>query len=593
MRAAPDRRAGRRRMFLTDGADRRTLDAMTVTPTDLQTVGHWIAGAPDGDAERFGDVHDPATGQVARRVALASAADVDRAVQRRARRVREPGAPPRSPSAPPSCSPSASCSTRAPDDLARLITAEHGKALDDAARRGAARPRGRRVRLRHPAPAEGRVLRAGLHRRRLHSLRQPLGVVAGITPFNFPAMVPMWMYPLAIACGNTFILKPSEKDPSAVAADRRAARRGRACPTASSTSCTATRSPSTRCSRTPTSPPCRSSARRRSRSTSTRRRPRTASACRRSAARRTTRSSCPTPTSTSPPTAIAAAGVRLAPGSAAWRSRPSSPSATRRDELVAKVVERAASAQGRPRRATPQSEMGPLVTARGARPRRRLRRHAGEEEGATRRARRPRARRSPGTRTASSSARRVLDDVTTEMGVYRDEIFGPVLVVLRAETFDEALDARSTPTRTATAPRSSPATAARRASSSSRVTVGMVGINVPIPVPMAYYSFGGWKDSLFGDLHVHGREGVLFYTRGKVVTERWPQARPTAWITGSPHSPENSAAGGRPGRADPPAPRDAGHPVARQPSQDSSCWADRSSVNAGGTAVAAPPVSLG
>ena len=115
----------------------------------------------------------------------------------------------------------------------------------------------------------------------------------------------------------------------------------------------------------------------------------------------------------------------------------------------------------------------------------------------------------------------VLDHVTPPMSCYTDEIFGPVLSVVRAPTYDDALQRRSTPTRTATAPRSSPTTAERRAGSPDEVEVGMVGINVPIPVPMAFYSFGGWKSSLFGDTHVHGTEGVHFYTRGKAVTSRW------------------------------------------------------------------------
>jgi len=116
----------------------------------------------------------------------------------------------------------------------------------------------------------------------------------------------------------------------------------------------------------------------------------------------------------------------------------------------------------------------------------------------------------------------ILDNVTTDMEAYRDEVFGPLLVMLRAESFDAGLELiNRNPYGNGAAIFTGDGGAAREFR--SRVTAGMVGINVPIPVPMAYYSFGGWKDSLFGDLHVHGREGVLFYTRGKVVTERWPQ----------------------------------------------------------------------
>ncbi len=116
----------------------------------------------------------------------------------------------------------------------------------------------------------------------------------------------------------------------------------------------------------------------------------------------------------------------------------------------------------------------------------------------------------------------VIDRVTEQMSVYRDEIFGPLLVMMRASSFDEALELMNrNEYGNGAAIFTSDGGAAREFR--SRATAGMIGINVPIPVPMAYYSFGGWKNSLFGDLHVHGREGVLFYTRGKVVTERWPQ----------------------------------------------------------------------
>ena len=116
----------------------------------------------------------------------------------------------------------------------------------------------------------------------------------------------------------------------------------------------------------------------------------------------------------------------------------------------------------------------------------------------------------------------VIDSVTTEMSVYRDEVFGPLLVMLKADSFDSGLDLiNANPYGNGAAIFTADGGAAREFR--SRVQAGMVGVNVPIPVPMAYFSFGGWKDSLFGDLHVHGREGVLFYTRGKVVTERWPQ----------------------------------------------------------------------
>ena len=173
------------------------------------------------------------------------------------------------------------------EEIARLLTAEHGKVLSDAMGEVA---RGLEViefACGIPHLLKGEFSEQASTGIDVYSIRQPLGVVAGITPFNFPAMVPMWMWAPALACGNTFVLKPSEKDPSASLLPPSCCRRP-ACPTASSTSSTATRSPSTRCSSTPTSPRSASSARRRSRATSTRPARRTASACRRSAARRTT-----------------------------------------------------------------------------------------------------------------------------------------------------------------------------------------------------------------------------------------------------------------------------------------------------------------
>ena len=180
----------------------------------MRTIEHWIGGTTtSGTSTRTAPVWNPATGEQQAQVVLASAQDVDDAVAAALAAFEDWS--------------QASLSQRTKvlfafrelvnahvDELAALITDEHGKVALRRARRGAARPRGRRVRLRHPAPAQGRLLRPGLHRTSTrYSFREPLGVVAGITPFNFPVMVPMWMHPVAIACGNTFVLKPSERDP--------------------------------------------------------------------------------------------------------------------------------------------------------------------------------------------------------------------------------------------------------------------------------------------------------------------------------------------------------------------------------------------
>ena len=239
----------------------------------MKHVTHWIDGKPwDGTGRHRGDIYNPATGQVTGHGGTAPRpADVDAAVAaataalpgwRDASLTRRAAGAVRVPRA---------ASRQHQDELAALITRRARQGRSDAAGRGRPRPRGRRVRLRHPAPAQGRLLartsRTGVD---AYSIRQPLGVVAGITPFNFPAMVPMWMFPVAIACGNAFILKPSRAGPVGVAAAGRAVAARPACPTACSTWCTATRRRSTRCSTTPTSRGVASSARPRSPATSTR-----------------------------------------------------------------------------------------------------------------------------------------------------------------------------------------------------------------------------------------------------------------------------------------------------------------------------------
>ena len=269
----------------------------------MNHIAHWIDGAA-----RAGHVRPGRPGlQPGHRRADRRGRPRRRRRGRRRRRVGRrrpprPGASRRCPSGPRCCSRSGSCCTTRADELAAIITAEHGKVLADA---GGEVARG----LENVEFACGipHLLKGGFSEQAatgvdVYSIRQPLGVVAGITPFNFPAMVPLWMCATAIACGNAFVLKPSEKDPSAALFLARAVAARPACPTACSPSCTATRRRSTRCSTTRTSRRSASSARPRSPGTSTRPAPRTASGCRRSAARRTTWWCCPTPTSTWPPT---------------------------------------------------------------------------------------------------------------------------------------------------------------------------------------------------------------------------------------------------------------------------------------------------
>ncbi len=488
---------------------------MTSTARELPVVSSWISGRPDTAGERFGDVYDPATGEVARRVAFASTADVDRAVSAAREAFAGWG--------------SASLARRTEvmfrfrelmaarsGELAAIVTSEHGKTLDDAA--GEVQ-RGLEVvefacGVAHLMKGEGSEQIST--RVDSTSYRQPLGVVAGITPFNFPAMVPMWMFPLALACGNSFLLKPSEKDPSAavfmaellaeaglpegvfsvVQGDKEAVDALLVHPEIDAISFVGS---------TPIARYIYETA--------------TASGKRAQALGGAKNHAMVLPDANIDVAADAIASAAF--GSAGQRCMAISAVVSVGDEtadaLAAAVAERA-----RAMKVGPGSqegvEMGPLVTPEA---RDRVVSYIGKA--------------GAGGAEVVLDGRElevegegffvgptVVDRVEPSMEVYRDEVFGPLLVMLRADSFDEALDlVNANPYGNGAAIFTSDGGAAREFR--NRVQAGMVGVNVPIPVPMAYYSFGGWKDSLFGDLHVHGREGVLFYTRGKVVTERWPR----------------------------------------------------------------------
>jgi malonate-semialdehyde dehydrogenase (acetylating) / methylmalonate-semialdehyde dehydrogenase len=487
-----------------------------MTTTELETVAHWIGGERRHEAERYGDVTDPATGAVTRRVAFASSDDVDRAVEaasagfatwsaqslaRRSNvmfRFRE------------------LLAERAAE-MARVITAEHGKTVDDA--RGEVQ---RGLEVVEFACGAAHLLKGeksdsvatGVDS---HSLRQPLGVSVGITPFNFPAMVPMWMFPLALACGNAFILKPSEKDPSAsllmaewlaeaglpdgafnvLHGDRETVEALLRHPGIASISFVGS---------TPVAKFIYETA------TAAGKRVQALGGAKNHAV------VLPDADVDIAADAIASAGY----GSAGQRCMAISAVVAvgaAGDALAAALEARVDAVQVGPG-AEPDSQMGPLVTG-AARDRVVAAIETGEAEGAELR-RDGREVSVSGHEDGFWVGPTLFDRVTPEMSVYREEIFGPVLVLLRAESFDEALElVNSNPYGNGSAIFTTDGRAAREFE--QRVQTGMVGVNVPIPVPMAYYSFGGWKQSLFGDLHVHGREGVLFYTRGKVVTERWPE----------------------------------------------------------------------
>ena len=480
-------------------------------------LSHWIGGkAVAGEGARSGDVFDPSTGARTRQVPFASRADVDAAVRAasaafpawartppvvRARvlfRFRE------------------LAESRA-DLLTRLITSEHGKILSDA--RGEL-TRGMEVvefACGIPQLLKGEVTEQVGRGVDAWSLRQPLGVVAGITPFNFPVMVPMWMWPVAIACGNTFVLKPSERDPSpslevarllkeagcpdgvfnVVNGDREAVEALLQHPEVAAVSFVGS---------TPVAEWVH----------------RTASVA---GKRVQALGGAKNHLVVMPDADLDAATDALigsAYGSAGERCMAISVAVVVGDVADA-LVERLAP-RVKALRVGPGTdaavEMGPLVT-REHLDRVRSYLDVGLAEGAALVVD-GRGLRVAGKNDGFYLGGCLFDRVRPEMRIYQEEIFGPVLAVVRVRTLDEALslvDAHAFGNGTAIFTRSGGA--AREFS--SRVNCGMVGINVPIPVPMSFHSFGGWKRSLFGDHAVHGPEGVRFYTRLKTVTARWPE----------------------------------------------------------------------
>ncbi|WP_433291443.1 CoA-acylating methylmalonate-semialdehyde dehydrogenase [Pseudonocardia sp. CA-142604] len=482
----------------------------------MRTITHWIGGKPEpGTSTRTGPVWNPATGEQQAEVALASSADVSAAVATAATAFETWS--------------QSSLSTRTKVlfafrelvnartlDLAEIISDEHGKVVSDA--RGEVQ-RGLEVvefACGIPTLLKGEYsdqVSGGVD---VFSFRQPLGVCAGITPFNFPAMVPMWMHPVAIACGNTFVLKPSERDPSAsmlvaelwaeaglpdgvfnvVHGDKESVDALLDHPDVAAVSFVGS---------TPIARYIHERA--------------SANGKRVQALGGAKNHAVVLPDA---PLDFAAEHlVAAAFGSAGERCMAVSAAVAvgaAADDLVAAVSEKARAVKVGPGRA-PESEMGPVVTA-AARDRIVGLIGSGADQGATL-AVDGRGLTVPGYENGFFVGPTVIDNVGRDMDVYREEIFGPVLSVVRTGSVDEAIALiNANPYGNGTAIFTSSGEAARRFQRG--VNVGMIGINVPIPVPMAYYSFGGWKDSLFGDKHVHGPEGVSFYTRAKVITSRWP-----------------------------------------------------------------------
>jgi malonate-semialdehyde dehydrogenase (acetylating)/methylmalonate-semialdehyde dehydrogenase len=399
-------------------------------------------------------------------------------------------------------------------ELAKLITAEHGKVLSDALGEIS---RGQEVvefACGMPHLLKGGMTENASTKVDVTSIRQPLGPVGIITPFNFPAMVPMWFFPIAIAAGNTVVLKPSEKDPSAsiwmaqlwaeaglpagvfnvLQGDKTAVDELLTNPKIKSISFVGS---------TPIAQYVYATG--------------TAAGKRVQALGGAKNHMVVLPDADLDLAADAAVNAGF--GSAGERCMAISALVAVggvADDLVAKIAERANKLKTGD--GTKDSDMGPLVT-KAHRDKVASYVDAGEADGATL---------VVDGRTVSPDGDAdgfwlgptLIDHVTPAMSVYTDEIFGPVLSVVRVETYDEALALiNSNPYGNGTAIFTNDGGAARRFQ--NEVEVGMIGINVPIPVPMAYYSFGGWKSSLFGDTHAHGTEGVHFFTRGKVVTTKW------------------------------------------------------------------------
>ncbi|MBB4682557.1 CoA-acylating methylmalonate-semialdehyde dehydrogenase [Amycolatopsis jiangsuensis] len=479
-------------------------------------ISHWIDGKPaPGTAGRSGDVFDPATGQVRAQVDFAGPAEVARAVAAAAAAL--PGWR------------GTSLAGRTKvlfafrellearkDELAEIITSEHGKVESDAAGEIA-----RAIENVEYACGAAQLLKGGFSENAstnvdVYSIAQPLGVVGVISPFNFPAMVPLWFVPNALACGNTVVLKPSEKDPSAAVflaellaeaglpdgvlnvlhGDKVAVDGLLEHPDVKAISFVGS---------TPIA--------RYVYETGTRHGKRV------QALGGAKNHMVVLPDADLDLAADAAVSAGF--GSAGERCMAVSVVVAVEeigDELVAKITERMRRLRVGDGR-DPGSEMGPLVT-RAHHERVSSAVDAGVAEGATLVVD-GRGVEVPGAEDGFWLGPTLFDHVRPGMSVYTDEIFGPVLSVTRAAGFGEALDLiNANPYGNGTAIFTGDGAAARRFQ--NEVEVGMVGVNVPVPVPVAYYSFGGWKDSLFGDSHAYGPEGFHFFTRTKVVTSRWP-----------------------------------------------------------------------
>lgn len=483
-----------------------------------ETISHWMNNAPfAGASDATAPVTNPATGETTGRVALASVTDARAVIDAAAAAF------------PAWRDTSLAKRTQVlftfrellnerKGELAEIITREHGKVVSDALGEVS---RGQEVvefACGIPHLLKGGYTENASTKVDVYSIRQPLGPVGIISPFNFPAMVPMWFFPIAIACGNTVVLKPSEKDPSAslwlaalwkeaglpdgvfnvLHGDKTAVDELLTNPAIKSVSFVGS---------TPIAQYVYATG--------------TAAGKRVQALGGAKNHAVILPDADLDLAADAmvnagfgSAGERCMAISACVAVGPIA------DDLVAKIAERTTPLKIGD--GTKDSDMGPLVT-RAHRDKVASYIDAGEADGAKVVVDGRNVEIGGGNSGLSEGfwlGPTLLDNVTPDMSVYTDEIFGPVLSVLRVDTYDQALELiNSNPYGNGTAIFTNDGGAARRFQ--NEVEVGMVGINVPIPVPMAYFSFGGWKASLFGDSHAHGMDGVNFFTRQKAITTRW------------------------------------------------------------------------
>jgi malonate-semialdehyde dehydrogenase (acetylating)/methylmalonate-semialdehyde dehydrogenase len=496
---------------MMSGAATRTSEGVHV----MERISHWIGGkVVPGESGRSGPVFNPATGEQTHEVDFATEGEVGAAVDAASDAFPAWRA--------------TSLSTRSEVmfrlrvlveqhkiELARILTSQHGKVVSDAAGEVQRGLENIEFATGIPNLLKGAYSEQASTGVDVYSIRQPLGVVAGITPFNFPAMVPIWMFANAIACGNTFVLKPSEKDPSAsmflaellkeagvpdgvfnvVHGDRVAVDAILEHPDIRAVSFVGSTPIAKHIYETGT----------------------------RNGKRVQALGGAKNHMVVLPDADLdmaADAAVSAGYGSAGERCMAVATVVavgSIGDQLVDKIAERLPKVkvgEG----TDPDSEMGPLVT-REHRDKVASYIDSGARQGATivRDGRTDPVYEGDGFFLGLS----LIDRVTPEMDCYRDEIFGPVLGVVRVDTYDEAVGlVNDNPYGNGVAIFTRDGGAARRFQ--FEIGAGMVGVNVPIPVPVAYYSFGGWKSSLFGDSHMYGPEGVHFYTKGKVVTSRWP-----------------------------------------------------------------------